>query len=119
MFWGHLLFMFVTLALTFSYLTSWYFDETYKWVDFYNPVSPGSPPAAVITTVLLLTILSVITLPVHGIVMLYRHLLTRTLRIARSTGEKAKRDEQNAVVGDDGQDVFLCCRRTGDEKQDG
>jgi hypothetical protein len=55
------------VGLVITYLTSWYFDEMYKWADYYVPVSPGSPPTAVVYSVLALTLFSLLALIPHGI----------------------------------------------------
>lgn len=96
----HTLLAVVGAALTFTYLNSWYFNESYKWVEFYAPVSPGSPPALVVYAVLLVSIVSALALPVHGAALLYQELLARTLRRADA---KPKRDETALPIGDDGE----------------
>jgi hypothetical protein len=96
----HGLLTLVSVALTLSYLSSWYFNEAYKWVEAYVPASPGAPPAPLINLVLLLTVLLTITLPLHGIGLLYRELLSRSLDRAQA---KPKRDETLPLLGDDGE----------------
>ncbi|MCC6804271.1 MAG: hypothetical protein IT319_15425 [Anaerolineae bacterium] len=96
----HALLATVGAALTFSYLNSWYFNESYKWVDYYAPVSPGSPPALVVYAVLLFTIAVSLALPVHGGWLLYHELLARSLRRAAA---KPKREEDAPMIGDDGE----------------
>ena len=99
----HALGAFVGAALTVTFLSSWYFNETHKWLTGYVPVSPGAPSQIITMTMLLLISLLLFTLPLHGIHFLYNILLERTLQHSDASPEKPKRDEEQGVVGDDGE----------------
>jgi hypothetical protein len=98
----HLVSTIISFALVFTFITSWYFSESYKWVD-YVPVSAGEPSQIVITLVMLMTALLTVTLPIHALWLLYKTLLARTLQKADDTETKRKREERLSVVGDDGE----------------
>lgn len=87
-------------AVSVGYLNSWYFVERYREISYYVPASPGLPPEAVITGVSLLAVLVWVTLPIHGIWLLYHELLARSLRRAEA---KPKREQDTPMIGDDGE----------------
>ena len=96
----HTLLAALSATVTISYLNSWYFIETYKQIAFYVPASPGAPPEAVISAVSLLVIFVMVTLPLHGVWLLYHELLARSLRRA---DVKPKRNEDAPLIDDDGE----------------
>lgn len=81
----------VSLMLTMTFLSSWYFNEAHKWIDGYRPVSPGAPSEIVVITLLLLTIILTVMLPLHGIRLMYETLLLRTLQQSHPQRGKRKR----------------------------
>ncbi len=107
----HLLGIIVSVMLTMTFFNSWYFNEAHKWIAGYTPVSPGAPSEIIVVVLLLLTAILTLTLPLHGIFLVYKTLLTRTLQ--RSSPKqrkykrkdvmeaKLKRDEARSLAGDD------------------
>ena len=117
----HLIGTLVTLGLSLTFLNSWYFNESHKWIAGYTPVSSGAPTEVLTITLLLLTIILLVTLPLHGIRLLYQTLLEGMLQPSNSGQTKPKRsdslkpkrgdtsestpmpDDDQLVVGDDGE----------------
>lgn len=96
----HALLSAVGVLVMFAFLNSWYFVESHRQFNYSTAGLTDPPPDAVITAGSLLITLVLLTLPLHGVWLLYHELLARSLRRAAA---KPKREGDTPMIGDDGE----------------